>query len=204
MSKIQAALNAAMRDIASIGISKTQQNVAQNYKFRGVEQAMNELSPIMVNHGITVTPRYSELNVIDRVKGDPKDAKATRFVTLKGTFTFTADDDTNVTSEAYGEAMDSGDKAVIKAQSVAFRTALFQLFVVPTMSMDTELDGGEDETAGKSDLLDGFQAAAMKGTAALRKYYESHTPPEAFWKRNSSSLKGAAAQADKDGQRAAA
>ncbi len=147
MSKIQAALNAAMRDIASIGIGKTQKNESQGYRFRGVEQAMNELSPIMVNNGITVTPRYSELHIIDRVKGDPKDAKATRFATLKGSFTFTADDDSNVTSEAYGEAMDSGDKAVIKAQSVAFRTALFQLFVVPTMSMDTELDHDDGDEA---------------------------------------------------------
>lgn len=150
MSKIQTAINAAMRDIASIGIGKTQKNEAQGYRFRGVEQAMNEMSPIMVNHGITVTPKYSELHIIDRVKGDPKDAKATRFVTLKGSFTFTADDDTHLTSEAYGEAMDSGDKAVIKAQSVAFRTALFQLFVVPTMSMDSELehaDEGDEATS---------------------------------------------------------
>ncbi len=149
MSKIQTAINAAMRDIASIGIGKTQKNEAQGYRFRGVEQAMNECSPIMVNHGITVTPRYSELSIIDRVKGDPKDAKATRFVTLKGSFTFTAEDDSNITAEAYGEAMDSGDKAVIKAQSVAFRTALFQLFVVPTVSMDTELehDDGDEATS---------------------------------------------------------
>ncbi len=144
MSKIQTAITAAMRDLAKIGVGKTQKNEAQGYRFRGVEQAMNECSPIMVNHGITVSARYSELAVTERVKGDVKDAKATRFVTLKGSFTFAAEDDSNVTCEAYGEAMDSGDKAVIKAQSVAFRTALFQLFVVPTMSMDSELDH-EDE-----------------------------------------------------------
>lgn len=137
MSKIHAALNAAMRDIASVGIAKTQKNDAQGYRFRGIEQAMNELSPIMVNHGITVTPRYADLVLFERAKAE---GKAVRFATVKGSFTFTADDDTSVTSEAYGEAMDSGDKAVIKAQSVSFRTALFQLFVVPTMSMDSELD----------------------------------------------------------------
>lgn len=143
MSKIQSALNAAMRDICKIGIGKTQTNAVQNYRFRGIEQAMNEMSPIMVNHGITVASRYCDLSIESRIKGDPKDAKATRFVTLKGMFTFTAEDDSFITSEAYGEAMDSGDKAVIKAQSVAYRTALFQLFVVPTMSMDTELDDYE-------------------------------------------------------------
>ena len=34
--------------------------------------------------------------------------------------------------------MDSSDKATTKAQSVAFRTALFQQFIVPTMAIDPE------------------------------------------------------------------
>lgn len=174
MSKIQTALNAAMRDIASIGIGKTQKNEAQGYRFRGIEQAMNELSPIMVNHGITVTPRYSDLVMFERAKGE---GKAVRFATIKGYFTFTADDDTSVTSEAYGEAMDSGDKAVIKAQSVSFRTALFQLFVVPTMSMDSELDDDGDGPTFEdrrrkwindqlANIADAANGAALKSTMA--------------------------------------
>ena len=194
MSKIQTALNAAMRDICKIGIGKTQKNEAQNYRFRGIEQAMNEMSPIMVNHGISVAARYADLTVIDRAKGDPKDGKATRFVTLKGTFTFTAEDDSHIISEAYGEAMDSGDKAVIKAQSVAYRTALFQLFVVPTMSMDSELDDSGD--AGEDPLLDEFREAAMGGVASLKKRYEKEPPPAAWWARHNASLKEAASVAD--------
>lgn len=194
MSKIQTALNAAMRDICKIGIGKTQRNEQQNYRFRGVEQAMNEMSPIMVNHGITVASRYSELTVSERTKGDPKDGKATRFVTIKGAFTFTAEDDSNVVAEAYGEAMDSGDKAVIKAQSVAFRTALFQLFVVPTMSMDTELNGDDDEP---DELLDGFREASMRGSLALKEHWAKQKPSEGFWKKHGESLKAAAAEADK-------
>ena len=195
MSKIQSALSAAMRDIAKIGIAKT--NSANlggaNVRFRGVEQAMNEMSPIMVNHGITVSARYSELTVQERAKAEV--GKATRFVTLKGAFTFAAEDDSCVTSEAYGEAMDSGDKATIKAQSVAFRTALFQLFVVPTMSMDTELDDHEN---GDSDdaLLDEFREAAMNGSHALKMHFEKVKPPAVFWSRNSAALKAAAGAED--------
>jgi hypothetical protein len=201
MSKIQTAINAAMRDIAKIGIGKTQTNTAQNYRFRGVEQAMNELSPIMVNNGITVAARYSELAVAERIKGAPADGKATRFVTLKGTFTFTADDDSSMVADAYGEAMDSGDKAVIKAQSVAFRTAIFQTFVVPTMSMDTELDHGEDEgddgAAASAALLEQFREVALQGPAALKAHFERVHPPAAFWSRHSASLKEAATAAEK-------
>lgn len=196
MSKIQDALNGAMRDICKIGIGKTQKNEQQNYRFRGVEQAMNEMSPIMVNHKITVASRYSDLTVTERVKGDPKDAKATRFVTIKGAFTFTAEDDSSIVAEAYGEAMDSGDKAVIKAQSVAFRTALFQLFVVPTMSMNTELYG-EDEDSAEEAALKGFREAAMQGSLMLKDYWSKNKPSDAFWSRHGESLKAAAAQADK-------
>lgn len=200
MSKIQTALVAAMRDICKIGIAKT--NSANlggaTVRFRGVEQAMNEMSPIMVNHGITVAATYSDLTVQERAKAEA--GKATRFVTLKGAFKFSAEDDSFVVAEAYGEAMDSGDKAVIKAQSVAFRTAIFQLFVVPTMSMDTELDhedGDEDESAADEALLDEFREAAMGGTATLKKRYEREPPTPIFWKRHSGSLKAAAAGADK-------
>ena len=197
MSKIQTAINGAMRDIARIGIGKTKtaNTGVATYTFRGVEDAMNEMSPIMVNNGITVAAKYSELSIMERDKGG---GKATRFVTLKGTFTFAADDGSSVLAEAYGEAMDSGDKATIKAQSVAFRTALFQLFVVPTMSMDTELDDYEDGAAeGDDQMLAEFRDQALLGTAALRAFYTDVKPNEVFWRRHSASLKMAAEQTDK-------
>lgn len=166
---IYKALSAAMNDICRIGIGKNLRNQQQGYNFRGIEQAMNEMSPIFVRHGITVTPRYSDLTITERVKGDPADGKATRFCTIKGAFTFSVEDGSSVTSEAYGEAMDSGDKAVIKAQSVAFRTALFQQFVVPTMAMDPEADAPEEDPPE----LDAAHDAALNGTASLRKWWEA-------------------------------
>ena len=166
---IQTALVGAMRDISAKGIAKlgTADTGGAKYRYRGVEAAMNEMSPILVNHGITVTPRYSDLTITERAKGE---GKAIRFVTVKGAFTFSAEDGSSVTSEAYGEAMDSGDKATIKAQSVAFRTALFQQFIVPTMSMDTELDG-EDEGAPSEALK-----AAEKGLTAYQAYWTGLSP----------------------------
>lgn len=167
---IQGALIGAMRDIAKVGIAKLKKadTGGAKYFFRGIDDAMNEMSPILVNNGITVTPRYSELNVQERAKEEK--GKFTRFVTIKGAFTFAASDGSSVTAEAYGEAMDSGDKATIKAQSVAFRTVLFQQFIVPLMSMDTELDHDEDEgpEAGmpatqKADFLAAIDAAGTVG-----------------------------------------
>ncbi|WP_250439378.1 ERF family protein [Delftia tsuruhatensis] len=170
---IHAAVLAVMKDIASTGIAKSQRNQQQGYNFRGIDAAMNELSPLLVKHGITVTPKYSDLTVTERAKDG---GKATRFCTLKGTFEFEAPDGSSFTSEIYGEAMDSGDKAVVKAQSVAFRTALFQEFVVPTMAMDPEDGGsGEDSSLVQSwvDYVNGtkgtpgYQAALKEARAAF-------------------------------------
>lgn len=141
MSKIHTALIDAMREIAKIGIAKTSKADlgGARVNYRGVEAAMNEMSVILIKCGISVTPSYSDLVLFERAKGE---GKAIRFATVKGAFTFTAAEDGSfVRCEAYGEAMDSGDKAVTKAQSVSFRTALFQQFVVPTMAMDPEEDG---------------------------------------------------------------
>lgn len=150
---IHAAIVAAMADIAKTGIAKASRNKDQGYNFRGIEDAMNELSPILTRNGITVTPTYSDLQIAER---QSKSGGTLRFVTIKGAFTFSAADGSSVVSSVYGEAMDSSDKATTKAQSVAFRTALFQQFVVPTMAMDPE-----DTTAIESQSLAEEVAMAM-------------------------------------------
>lgn len=182
MSNIYFALNAAMRDISAKGIAKLgSANLGgATVRFRGIEAAMNEMSPILVNHGITVTARYSELAIQERAKAEA--GKATRFATIKGSFVFAAQDGTFVVAECYGEAMDSGDKATIKAQSVAFRTALFQQFVVPTMSMDTELDddgeGGDEVAECPPELLKAARAAADNGREAFGQFWKNATPDQ--------------------------
>lgn len=135
MSKIHEAIRSAMADIARVGIAKISRNKDQGYNFRGIEAAMNEMSPILIKNGITITPAYSELTVNER---ESKSGGKLRFVTVKGSFKFEAEDGSFVVGEAYGEGMDSSDKGTSKAQSVAYRTALFQQFVVPTMAIDPE------------------------------------------------------------------
>jgi len=174
--RIHACVLQAMEEIANRGIAKmSSANLGgSTVKFRGIEIAMNEMSVVLIHSGITVTPEYSELVVQERAKAEA--GKATRFCTLRGAFTFAAADGSSVTSTVYGEAMDSGDKAVIKAQSVAFRTALFQTFVVPTMAMDTEVDDGDAEG---EELPADAKLAAESGTEVY----------QAFWKKATAARK---------------
>lgn len=194
MSKIQSAIVGVMKDIASTGIAKSQRNLQQGYNFRGIEAAMNELSPLLVKHGITVTPSYSELSITERAKDG---GKATRFCTIKGAFKFEAEDGSSAINECYGEAMDSGDKAVIKAQSVAFRNALFQQFVVPTMAVDPEAYGDHDEPEIPADLLRAAREVAMGGWKALAAWTKTITPEQRnLLAPESAALKLAAKSAD--------
>lgn len=176
---IHEAIRKAMEEIARTGIAKTHQASlgGASVRYRGIEDAMNEMSGVLIRHRITVTPRYAELTIHERVKGDPADGKATRFATVRGTFTFTATaDGSSVQCEHYGEAMDSGDKAVTKAQSVAFRTALFQQFVVPTMAIDPEYGGDGESAQALSEAARTAHAEALRNAAsmdALREVWEA-------------------------------
>lgn len=173
MSKIHTALIDAMREIAKIGIAKTSKADFGGAKvsYRGIESAMNEMSLVLIKCGINVTPSYSDLVMFERAKGE---GKATRFATVRGSFTFAADDGSSVKCETYGEAMDSGDKAVTKAQSVAFRTALFQQFVVPTMAMDPEEDGDDD--GGILDVECRERVSGAKTEDELRSVSKEYVP----------------------------
>lgn len=196
MSQIHTAILAAMRDIAQIGIAKLNKNTQQGYNFRGIEAAMNELSPILIRNGIIVTSEYHDIVITERVKGDPKDGKAMRFCTLRGGFKFMAADGSHVISDCYGEAMDSGDKAVVKAQSVAFRTALFQQFVVPTMALDPE-QFEEDAPPIPDALLSEARIAALGGWRSFALWIKARTPEERkALNPESDALKRAAKEAD--------
>jgi len=194
-NKIHECVLKATKAIGAKGINKLMQaklGGSTSVNYRGIEQAMNAMSPILVECGITVTPAYSDLLITER---DKSSGGTVRFATVKGSFTFAADDGSSVVSVCYGEAMDSGDKALTKAQSVAFRTALFQQFIVPT---EGHRDPEADEDDGEDQELIAWQRVAMQGEAALRAYYADNTPTDAFWKKHQASLKADAKRADQE------
>lgn len=182
-----------MKEACKIGIAKASRADAggARYNYRGIDAAMNEMSPILVRNGITVTPRYSDLQITERARDG---GKFSRCVTLKGSFTFSAADGSSVTAEAYGESIDTGDKATIKAQSVAFRTVLFQQFIVPLMAMDPEVTPEEEPPSVPDEALE----KAEQGTEAYASYFKglSKEARQALAPHHNE-LKAIAAEADK-------
>lgn len=138
--KIYAAMQSVMRDVCAIGIGKDSRNKDQGYQFRGIEAAMNALAPLLVKHGIVCVPRHTSTHRFDRLT---KSGGTLSFVMTDSEFDLIqVEDGSKVTVQTKGEGMDSSDKATNKAMSTAFKYALFQTFVVPTMAIDIEDDDG--------------------------------------------------------------
>lgn len=126
---------AVAADIGHIG--KTQQNTMQRFNFRGIDDFLNALHPVLVKHGVVIamdTISYnSELREVTRSNGKEGIDK---HVSLIMKYTFLAEDGSSISATVPSEGVDSGDKATNKALSFAFKYALMQILSVPTEDVE--------------------------------------------------------------------
>ena len=161
---IYTAINAAMKDIGYIG--KDRKNQQQGFMFRGIEQVMNTLKPVLEDHGIFIVPE-----VLDTQREERTTQKGgTLLYTMhKIKFHFTATDGSEVCAITVGEAMDSADKSSNKAMSVAFKYACFQMFCIPTEEMaKDDSDAYSPEESTKAQPQQRQQAAPQPVPAQRR------------------------------------
>ena len=116
-----------MKKINAIG--KDSYNKTQNFKYRGIDDVMNELHGALSECGVFVVPEVLEEN---RSTGKSKNGGDLFYTRQKIRFTFYAADGSNVSAVVIGEAMDSGDKASNKALSIGLKYAMLQVFCIPT------------------------------------------------------------------------
>lgn len=136
---IYAKMSAVMADLNAI--SKNRSNAQQGYKFRGIDDCMNELHGPLSKHGVSFTAAIRDVKQREYAT---KTGTAMLHITLICAYTFRAADGSSVTYEAFGEASDSGDKAGGKAQAYALKVALLQAFCIPTEEQkDTEYGNPE-------------------------------------------------------------
>lgn len=132
------ALSAVMGDVQAVG--KTGRNEAQKYNFRGVDAVVNAVGPALRTHGVVVVP--IEASVIEE-RYTTKSGTAMKGVTATVTFRFYGPAGDHIDAQVCGESSDSGDKAVPKAHSVAYRTMLLQALCIPTDEPDPDEDSHE-------------------------------------------------------------
>lgn len=124
---IYGAIAAIMRETKAI--AKGEKNEQQGFMFRGIDAVMNELHDLFANNGVFILPEVLDYNVTEKVTGRGTILYYTR---AKVKYHFIAEDSSEVFSINVGEAMDSGDKGMNKAMSIALKYALMQMLLIPT------------------------------------------------------------------------
>lgn len=136
---VHEAISEVSRNVGSL--AKEGFNQHQNYNFRGIDQLVTAVQPVLNKVGVTITPRVVSHESVDRVA-----EKIQRWCTVLVEYTITGPAGDNVKVTMVGEANDSADKAMNKALSNAAKYFYFQTFWFGIGGMD---DGDFDhvETA---------------------------------------------------------
>lgn len=128
---IYAKLGKVMQSIKAIG--KNQTNEQQHFKFRGIDDFMNELHDHLADAGIIIIPSETE-HLQEQFTTKNGTAQFRTRLHMKFTFVST-DDGSSITADGWGEAADSGDKGYNKCKSIALKYVLMQMFLVPTKDL---------------------------------------------------------------------
>ena len=132
--KIHEALAAVMDDVRAVG--KNDRNSHQNYNFRGIDAVVNAVGPALRAHNVVVLPKVLSFDAESVSVG--RNGTPMRSVTVLVEYSFVGPEGDSLATVSIGEAMDSGDKAVPKAMSVALRTCLLQALMLPTDEPDPD------------------------------------------------------------------
>lgn len=117
-------------------IAKTEQNESQKYKFRGIDNVMNELHGVFAKYKVFPIPEVVEYEVKEKITEKTYNGQKTTsilyYTRVKVRYHFTTVDGSEIVTTNVGEAMDSGDKSMNKAMSAALKYALMQMLLIPT------------------------------------------------------------------------
>lgn len=134
LPRVYGAINAVASALAASGIAKRHINLQDQYAYRSVDDVYNEVGPLLAAHKLCVLPR-----VLKRQSAERADAEGNLLVhvVVRMAFDFVSvEDASRHTVEAFGEALDPGDKATPKAMQSAFKYALLQSLCVPIAGLD--------------------------------------------------------------------
>lgn len=175
MTAVYEAIGKVSRVMATQGIAKGRQNQQQGYSFRGIDEVMNALAPVLSENGLVILPRMVARTCTERTT---QKGGVLFYVVVEAEFDFVATSDgSKHTVRMFGEAMDSADKATNKAMSAAYKYAAFQTFCIPlagtpdadavTHDVQAEAPEGYEQWA-----LD-IQATADTGMEPLRAAWQA-------------------------------
>lgn len=150
----------AMSKIGAIGKDSAATNYSGKtmYKFRGIDAVYNALNPVMSELGLFIIPEVLEHKREERTSTNGSNLIYS-IATVK--FTMFAPDGSSVSGIVVGEGMDSGDKSMNKAMSIAMKYFCFQVFCIPTEEM-RDPDAETHEVLPKSTPIKAIPASVTQ------------------------------------------
>ena len=134
------ALSNVQKSLSEQGISKDGVNKFDKYKFRGIDQVLNAMAPILAEEGVLIIPSITK-STTEQVPTKNGGTQNHSVVYIDYTLYDRSGD--SITHRAIGEAMDRGDKSINKAMSAAFKYFLFQTFCIPLQGSDADSESHE-------------------------------------------------------------
>lgn len=110
-------------------ITKSEKNQQQGFKFRGIDNVMNELHELFAKNDVFILQEVQGFTTENR---PTKNGGTNTFTRATIKFCYMTTDGSHVDTVNVGEAMDSGDKGMNKAMSIALKYSLLQMFLIPT------------------------------------------------------------------------
>ena len=161
------ALSAVQKSLAEKGISKDQTNKFDNYKFRGIDDVLNAMAPILSANGVLILPSVTETDTrqVPTQKGGVQNHSK-----VKIDYTLYDEHGDSITHKAVGEAMDRGDKSINKAMSAAFKYFLFQAFCIPLQGQDADAESHDVSPSLPPDV-----ASSIKNAPGLQELLHAFT-----------------------------
>lgn len=143
----------AIEEIAAIfrdvGMDKTHSTDNLSFKFRGIDDVMQALSSLQIDHKVRIIPRFTDAT---HSSGVTRQGYPVNYTRVKGTFEFRSTVDGSSTEcVMFGEAADTGDKSTSKAQSIAYKYAAFQVFCIPLKGVMADPDQNTYEFKAPAD-----------------------------------------------------
>lgn len=142
-------------------ITKSEKNQQQGFKFRGIDNVMNELHELFARNEVFILQDVKSFETENR---QLKSGSMITYTRAMITFRYTTTDGSFVETTNVGEAMDTGDKGMNKAMSIALKYSLLQMFLIPTEEQkDPDATTPEETDFKKNAMNDIDNATDMKG-----------------------------------------
>ncbi len=135
-----------MEELCKIGVGRNGKNEQQGYMYRAADDIMNAVMPVLSGHGVYMRPFFTieEKESIPTKTGQAEQIKVKLEMSLHDA-DCTNENNVIVEATVYGEARDSGDKCIMKAQTAAYKNWFIMVLGIPVIGTENDPDSTSPE-----------------------------------------------------------